>query len=197
MKEFNIVITGVGGQGVLTLGKIIAEAALKQGYDVRTTELHGLAQRGGSIPFHVRFGDKMYTPLVLEGESNLVIGLEPLEALRACYYGSKRNKTIFLIDTHRISPISVSVLGERYPSTKSIIKKLKPFSRKVIVLNASEIVKRETGDIMSTNVYILGYASSKKLIPLKEKFILYGIKKVVPKKYFEVNKRIFGLASKK
>jgi len=197
MKEFNIVITGVGGQGVLTLGKIIAESALKQGYDVRTTELHGLAQRGGSIPFHVRFGKKMYTALVLEGEANLVIGLEPLEALRCSYYGSKKNKTVFLIDTHRISPISVSVLGERYPSTKSIIKKLKPFSRKVIVLNASEIVKRETGNIISTNVYMLGYVSSKKLIPLKKRFILDGIEKLIPKKYLELNKKIFELAFSK
>ena len=197
MKEFNIVITGVGGQGVLTLGKVIAEAALKQGYDVRTTELHGLAQRGGSIPFHVRFGKKMYTPLVLEGEANLVISLEPLEALRASYYGSKKNKTVFLIDAHRISPISVSVLGEKYPSTKNIIKKLKSFSKKVIVLNAYEIVKKETGDVISTNVYMLGYAFSKKLIPLKKKFILYGIEKIVPKKYFELNKRILELASKK
>lgn len=72
MKEFNIVLTGVGGQGVLTLGIIIAEAALKQGYDVKTTELHGLAQRGGSIPFHVRFGKKMYTPLILEAKQMLL-----------------------------------------------------------------------------------------------------------------------------
>jgi indolepyruvate ferredoxin oxidoreductase beta subunit len=197
MKEFNIVITGVGGQGILTLGRIIAEAALKQGYDVRTTELHGLAQRGGSIPFHVRFGEKMYTPLVLEGEANLIIGLEPLEALRASYYGSKKNKTVFLIDTHRISPISVSILGERYPYIKNIIKKLKPFSKKVIILNASDIVKKETGDVIQTNVYMLGYAFSKKLIPLKKKIILNAIEKIIPKKYFEINKRIFELASKK
>ena len=145
MKEFNIVLTGVGGQGVLTLGVIIAEAALKQGCDVRTTELHGLAQRGGSIPVHVRFGKKMYTPLILEGEADLIISLEPLEALRSCYYGSKQHKTIFLIDNDPLVPLSVSVLGDKYPLIKEIEKNLEDFSEKVIILNASEIVKKETG----------------------------------------------------
>lgn len=195
MKEFNIVLTGVGGQGVLTLGMIIAEAALKQGYDVRTTELHGLAQRGGSIPFHVRFGKKMYTPLILEGEADLIISLEPLEALRSCYYGSKQHKTIFLIDNDPVVPLSVSVLGDKYPSIKEIEKNLKDFSKEVIILNASEIVKKQTGSEIAANVYLLGYAFAKKLIPLKEKFILKAMEEVAPK-YFEANKKIFELGMK-
>ena len=192
MKEFNIVLTGVGGQGVLTLGMIIAEAALKQGYDVRTTELHGLSQRGGSIPFHVRFGKKMYTPLVLEGEANLVISLEPLEALRSCYYGSKQHKTLFLIDDDPIVPLSCSVLGENYPSIEEVKNNLKSFSEKVIILNASEIVKKETGSEIAANIYLLGYAIAKKLIPLKEKFVIEAMEDIVPK-YFEANKKVFEL----
>ena len=195
MKEFNVVLTGVGGQGVLTLGMIIAEAALKQEYDVRTTELHGLAQRGGSIPVHVRFGKKMYTPLILEGEADLIISLEPLESLRSCYYGSKQHKTIFLIDNDPLVPLSVSVLGEKYPSIKEIEKNLKDFSKKVIILNASEIVKKETGNEIAANIYLLGYAFSKKLIPLKEKFILKAMEEVAPK-YFEANKKVFELGMK-
>lgn len=192
MKEFNIVLTGVGGQGVLTLGIIIAEAALKQGYDVRTTELHGLAQRGGSIPVHVRFGKKMYTPLVLEGEANLIVSLEPLEALRFCYYGSKKHKTVFLIDNDPVIPLSCSILGEKYPFIEEIKKSLEDFSEKVIVLNASEIVKKETGSDIAANIYLLGYAISKKLIPLKEDFILQAMQEIAPK-YFEVNKKIFEM----
>jgi indolepyruvate ferredoxin oxidoreductase beta subunit len=195
MKEFNIVLTGVGGQGVLTLGIIVAEAALKQGFDVRTTELHGLAQRGGSIPFHVRFGKKMYTPLVLEGEADVIMSLEPLEALRSCYYGSKQHKTIFLIDNDPVVPLSCSVLGDVYPSIKSIGENLKDFSEKVIILNASEIVKKETGSDIAANIYLLGYAISKKLIPLKEKYILQAMEEVAPK-YFEANKKIFKMGMK-
>jgi indolepyruvate ferredoxin oxidoreductase beta subunit len=195
MKEFNIVLTGVGGQGVLTLGIIIAETALKQGFDVRTTELHGLAQRGGSIPFHIRFGKKMYTPLVLEGEADLIIALEPLEALRACYYGSRQHKTMFLMDNDPLVPLSCSVLGDPYPSIKEIQEDLKGFSEKVIILNASEIVKKGTGSDIAANIYLLGYAISKGLIPLKEKFILQAMEEIVPK-YFEANKKVFEMGMK-
>jgi indolepyruvate ferredoxin oxidoreductase beta subunit len=196
MKEFNVVVVGIGGQGVLTLAKIIAEAALIQGYDVKASELHGLAQRGGSIPCHVRFGDKIYSSLVLNGEAHLIIGLEPLEALRKCFYGSKENGTIFLVNTYKINPLSVPILKEKYPSIDEIVSLLEPFSGKVITLNASEIVKKETGRTVSANVYMLGYASSKGLIPIKKEFLLEGIKKVIRKKYFEMNKRIFELASR-
>lgn len=196
MKEFNIVITGIGGQGAITLANIIGEAALLQGYDVKISELHGLAQRGGTIQSHIRFGDKIYSSLVLKGEAHLIIGLELLETLRACNYGSKENKTIFLVDNCKIIPLSVSVLGEKYQTLKEIVKKLKLFSKKVITLNASETVKKETGSTVSTNVFMLGYASSKKLIPIKKKFLLEGIRKIVPEKYFEMNKKIFELGTK-
>jgi indolepyruvate ferredoxin oxidoreductase beta subunit len=196
MKEFNTVITGVGGQGVVTLANIIAEAALLAGYDVKTSELHGLAQRGGSIPCHVRFGDVIYSPLVLEGEANLVIGLEPLEALRACYYGSKEHKTVFLIDNYRIVPLSVPILKEKYPSMEEVIDTLKDFSAKVIVLNASDAVKKETGSTVTTNIYLLGYASSKSLIPLEKKFFIEAIEETVPERYIEMNKKIFELGAR-
>jgi len=196
MKEFNIIVTGVGGQGAMTLGMIIAEAALKQGYDVRTTEVHGLAQRGGSIPLHIRFGEKMYTPLILEGEANLIIALEPLEALRTTYFGSKKHKTIFLIDKYKLPPITVSVLGEGYPRIENIVNHIKPFADRIIIINASEIVIKETGNDITSNVFMLGYAIGNKLIPLKEKIVLETIKEIVPKKYLEVNKKIFELGMK-
>lgn len=191
MKEFNVIVTGVGGQGALTLGKIISEAALKQGYDVRTTEVHGLAQRGGSIPLHIRFGKKMYTPLILEGEADLIIALEPLEALRTTYFGSKKHDTIFLIDSYKIPPSTVSVLGEKYPKMKKILDDIKPFADKIMIINASDIVKKQTGSVIASNVFILGYAIGKELIPLKEKFILQAIEEVVKPKYVDLNKRIF------
>lgn len=193
MKEFNIVISGTGGQGVLTLQNIISEAALKQGYDVKTSELHGLSQRGGGISSHIRFGDNIYSPLVLQGEANLVIGLEPLEALRVCYYGSKANKTVFLVNSERILPISVTVLKEKYPSLKEIKKILDGFSSKVIVLDASGTVKKETGDVLAANIFLLGYACGKKLVPIKKELMLEVMKGLIPEKYFENNKKVFEL----
>jgi len=196
MKEFNIVISGVGGQGVITLMQIIAEAALKQGYDVKTSELHGLAQRGGSVPTHIRFGDKIYSPLVMEGEANLIIALEPVEALRSAYYGSRENKTTFLINNYRIIPLSVPVTKEVYPSLEKIKEDLKYFSSKIIMINASDVVKKEGANIVLTNIYMLGYASYKNLIPLEKKYLLEGIEEIVPRKYLDINIKIFESAFK-
>lgn len=193
MKEFNVVIAGTGGQGVLTLMRIIAESALRQGYDVKTSELHGLAQRGGPIPCHIRFGDKIYSPLVMEGEAHLVIALEPLEALRVSYYGSRENKTVFLVNNYSIIPLSIVIDKTSYPSLDEIVETLKDFSKTVITLNASGTVKEAIGNIVTTNIYMLGYAVSKGLIPLEEKFILQGIEEVVPKKFLEANKKVFYL----
>jgi indolepyruvate ferredoxin oxidoreductase, beta subunit len=193
MKEFNIVVTGVGGQGVLTMSMIIAQAAMKQGLDVRTTELHGLAQRGGSIPVHIRFGEKMYSGIVMEGEANLVISLEPLEALRTAYFGSKKHSTTFVVDNYKIPPITVSALGEVYPSMESIISRVKPFAEKIIVLNASDIVKKETGSIITSNIFILGYIVGKGILPLKENFVMESIKENVPEKYFDLNRKVFEM----
>jgi len=196
MTESDIIVTGIGGQGVLTLANVIAWSALREGLDVKTSELHGLAQRSGTIPCHVRFGEKIYSPLVLEGKANLIIGLEPLEALRACYYGSRENKTIFLINSYEVIPLSIFVAKEKYPSLNHIINALKSFSANVITLDASEKVKNTTGGIISTNIYILGYASAKKLIPLKKQSILKGIKEVIPERYLELNKKVFDLGFK-
>jgi indolepyruvate ferredoxin oxidoreductase beta subunit len=193
VKEFNIVITGIGGQGAITLANIITQSAFLQGFDVKMSELHGLAQRGGPIPCHVRFGKKIYSPLVMEGEAHLIIGLEPLEALRACYYGSKQHKTVFLIDNYPVNPLFVQIGESKYPSIKKIKNSLKKFSSRVVILDASETVRERLGSIVASNVYLLGYAFAKKFIPIKKKFLLEGIKSVVPERHFEMNKKAFEL----
>jgi len=93
-KPFNIIITGVGGQGVITLTQIIAEAALIEGKDVKTSELHGLSQKGGSVQTHIRFGKKVYSPLIAEGKADLILSLEIIEGLRKINYAN--SKTNFL-----------------------------------------------------------------------------------------------------
>lgn len=196
MKEFNVVISGVGGQGVITLQNILSEAAILQGYDVKTSELHGLAQRGGGVSSHLRFGEKIYSPLVLQGNANLVFALEPLEALRVCYYTSKENKTTLLVNSSRIIPLSIEVLKEKYPSNKEIEKQLKEFAGKVVFLDASDIVKKEIGDTVTANIFMLGYAA-KKILPIKKEVLLNAIKLIVPEKHFEMNKKIFEMGFSK
>jgi len=196
-KEFNIVAIGTGGQGILTLTFIMAEAALKQGYDVKTSELHGLAQRGGSVSCHIRFGKKIYSPIVRESEANLIIALEPLEALRACYYGSRENGTVIIFNTFPIVPLSVSILKESYPSLEKIENVLKEFASQVIPINATEIAKKELGKGVFANVFMLGYAFGLGLIPIEKKNLEEGIKEVVKEKYLESNLRAFELGIEK
>ena len=101
LEKFNIVIVGTGGQGLITLLQIIAEAALFEGYEVRTSELHGLSQRGGSVEVHIRFGKEVFSPLVSQGEADLILGLEMQEALRA--YPFANSGTAFLLNKKIIS----------------------------------------------------------------------------------------------
>jgi len=188
-KNFNIVIAGTGGQGLITLTQIIAEAALIKDFDVKTSELHGLSQRGGSVETHIRFGKKVFSPLVSLGSADLILGLEILEGLRAFPYAN--SKTIFLVNKFTL-PFPGS------PLEKEIIKKLKSAAKgPKYIIPASEICQKELGKEVVSGIYLLGIASFKKLISLKPESILRAISKVVPEKYLELNKKAFELASKK
>lgn len=189
IKDFNIIIVGTGGQGLITLLKILAEAAKIEGLDVRTSELHGLSQRGGSVECHIRFGKKIYSPLVEAGAADFIFALEQNEALRAAYYGSKA-KTLFLIN--KMSIFSMASVGKEL-SPAQISNNLKEFAKKSIFVDASEIVKKETGSIVTTAIYMLGYATRKKLIPLKEKSVLLAIKRTIKSKHLEQNMKVFNL----
>lgn len=192
MQPFNIVIVGTGGQGLITLIKILSQAALFQGYDVKTSELHGLSQRGGSVETHVRFGKEIFSPLVKEGEADLIIALEAQEAQKACYYASKEAKTIFLVND-----FFVPILGEKLKEKKDILRDLERFSKKTIVLSASDICQREIKTPVVAGVFMISFASFKNIMPLNPKSILEALKKVLPEKYLKINKKTFKLAKRK
>ena len=189
-KDFNIIISGVGGQGIITLTRILAEAALIEKNDVKTSELHGLSQRGGSVETHIRFGKEVYSPLVRQAGADLIISLEAQEALKSCHYGSKK-RTVFLVNDF-IKPIFGA---KEIFSSQKIKKELEKFSKKVIFIPASKIAKEKLGKEVFGGVYLLGYASFQKLIPLKPSSILGAIEKVVSKKYLEINKKAFKLSA--
>jgi len=189
-KNFNIIISGVGGQGLITLTKILAEAALIEGFDVKTSELHGLSQREGSVETMVRFGPKVYSPLIKQGGADLVISLEAQEALKSCYYASKDSKTRFLINDF-VKPIP----GAKKPDKDQILKEIKKFSEKIVLVPASQICEKATGKSVLAGVYLINLAVLKDLIPLKAFSILKAAKKIVPDKYLELNLQTFKLAS--
>lgn len=113
LRTFNLLIAGVGGQGVVTLSDLVVRAALRAGYDVKQSEIHGMSQRGGAVMSHVRFGSKIHSPVIDEGSADLLLALEKLEALRALHYLSPGG--LLIVHDHAIAPIPVSTGALQYP----------------------------------------------------------------------------------
>ncbi|KPJ57452.1 hypothetical protein AMJ49_00775 [Parcubacteria bacterium DG_74_2] len=187
--EFNMVIVGTGGQGVLTLLRILSEAVLLERKDVKTSELHGLAQRGGSVEVHIRSGNKIFSPLVSQAQADLILALEFQEALRALYYSSSQTK--FLINKH-----SIPIPGKSIILESKILDEIKKFTRNIEIIKAADICKKEFGKEILAGVYLISFASNKNLIPIKPDSIFEALKKIIPEKYLELNLKAFDLAKK-
>jgi len=178
--SFNLIITGYGGQGILTLADIIAKAAILQGHDVKEAELHGLAQRGGSLNCHVRFGKKINSPLVTQGGADLIISLEAVEALRACYWANSKTK---ILTNSKIFRVKADL--------KQIINKIKKISKNLDIMDADSIVEKMKQRNMMVNIFVLGYALSKRLLPLKKELVWKAIEERIRKRFLEQNKKVF------
>jgi len=187
LEQFNMVIVGTGGQGLITLLQIISEAALAEGYDIRTSELHGLSQRGGSVEVHIRFGKKIYSPLVMRGGADLVLGLEMQEILNGIYFASLKTK--FLINQF-IIPISL----KKPLSENEILNQLKKNSKNITIIPADKICQEKLQNSVVSGIYLISFATFKNLIPLKPESILKALKKIIPEKFLELNLKAFNLA---
>lgn len=188
-NQFNMLIVGTGGQGQITLLQILIQAALIDGYDVKSSELHGLSQRGGSVEVHIRFGDKIYSPMISQGEADLILVLEMQEVLKGSYFANKN--TSFLVNKF-IIPVPL----EKSLSEEEIEKILKKISKKITLVSAADICRDNLGTDVVSGIYLLSLAAFKSLIPLKPASILKAIKKIIPEKYLELNLKTFNLASK-
>ncbi len=184
MNVFNILIAGVGGQGVLLTSKIIAEAALLAGLDVKQSEVHGMAQRGGSVLSQVRFGKKVFSPIIAEGDADLLIGFEPLETARYLHY--LRNTGTVVYNTRTIGTIGVSIGKEEYPA--DIHETIKKNAPKVFPFDATNAAV-EVGEKRAVNLVLLGAALG--LLPLEEGVVEQAITNSVPKKVLEINRKAF------
>ena len=189
IREFNILIVGTGGQGQITLLNILAEAALFDGLDFKSSELHGLSQRGGSVQVHIRFGKKIYSPMIEAGKADLILGLEMQESLTALNFAGPQTK--FLINKIIIPIPSAENLNE-----EQVLSGLKKINSNIYLVSAEKICQQEIGSKVVAGTYLISLAAFKKLIPINPNFILKAIKKIIPKKYLEINLKTFELASK-
>lgn len=183
MENFNIMVVGVGGQGTLLTSRIIGKTALNKGYDVKLSEVHGMAQRGGSVVTFVRFGDKVFEPVVEVGNADIIISFEKLEALRYAHYLKKDG--IIIVNDCAIKPMTVVTGAAEYPD--NIINDLEK-NHKVYTIDAQKVAI-ELGNSKVLNTVVLGFAA--KHIGFDKAEWLEIIEKTVPPKTVELNKLAF------
>ncbi|MCI7402172.1 MAG: indolepyruvate oxidoreductase subunit beta [Christensenella sp.] len=183
METKNIMIVGVGGQGTLLTSRILGGITTMAGYDVKLSEVHGMAQRGGSVVTFVRYGDKVYEPIVEIGKADVLIAFEKLEALRYMHYLKKDG--VIIVNDQRIDPMTVVTGVAKYP--ENILETLSK-DHKVIAVKAMDEAKK-LGNAKVFNTIIVGVAA--KHMDFKKEEWIKVIEKTVPQKTVEINKAAF------
>lgn len=188
-QTFSIMIVGVGGQGSLLASRIIGDVFLAQGYDVKVSEVHGMSQRGGSVVTYVRFGENVASPVICEGEADIILSFEQLEAAR--WLPSLKPGGKIITATQRINPMPVIAGTAKYP--ENLIEKPKAQGASVIAVDAAALAER-AGNIKAANVVLIGVLS--KLFGINRDVWLSALKDNVPQKYIDVNIAAFELGEK-
>ncbi len=186
----NIMIVGVGGQGTLLTSRIIGKTAMKEGYTVKISEVHGMAQRGGSVVTFVRFGEQVYEPVVEEGMADVVIAFEPLEAQRYSHY-LKKEGVLIVVGDIRIDPMTVVTGAQKYP--ENIIETLK-HNHTVYAIDGVKIAN-ELGNSKVLNSIVLGFSA--KHIGFDKQAWLETVKQTVPQKTVKLNLAAFNMGYEK
>lgn len=184
MNNGNILFCGVGGQGIILASEITAMALINAGFDVKKSEIHGMAQRGGAVVAHMRYGEKVYSPLVEPGTADVEVAFELLESLRYLNYLNEKSRVI--VNTQRILPLSVATGMEEYPT--DVIVELRKRVALVYPIDAFELAQ-SAGEIKATNMVLVGALS--RFLPLSENDFLIVIEQRVPKRFVDVNIRAF------
>ena len=185
METRNIMIVGVGGQGTLLTSRILGGITIKAGYDVKLSEVHGMAQRGGSVVTFVRYGDKVNEPIVEEGQADVLIAFERLEALRYAHFLKKDG--VLVVNDQRIDPMPVVIGAAKYP--ENIIEDLEK-KYKVLKVNAMDEALK-LGNAKTFNIIVLGMAA--RHMDFKKEDWLEVIENTVPPKTIDINKKAFEL----
>lgn len=188
-KTINLACCGVGGQGVLLFTDILAKVAMSAGLDVKKSEVHGMAQRGGSVISQLRFGEKIFSPLIEETTADFIVGLEKLETLRYLHYLSPKGKVLF--DNLQIAPMTVLTGAVEYP--QDILNRIKAHSQNVYVVNAFDQALA-LGESRAQNVIMLGALS--RFLRFPNEYYEQAIQENVKAKFVELNLKAFKLGKK-
>ncbi len=186
MNTKNIMIVGVGGQGSLLASKLLGHLLMNQGYDVKVSEVHGMSQRGGSVVTYVRYGDKVYSPVIDQGEADVIVSFEALEAARWLSY--LKEDGVIVTNTQQIDPMPVITGAMKYP--ENLIEKMKNAGVKVDALDCLKLAE-EAGSSKAVNVVLLGRLSH--YFDIDEADWMASLEAIVPSRFLEMNKKAFEL----
>ena len=182
----NIMIVGVGGQGSLLASKLLGHLLLEEGYDVKVSEVHGMSQRGGSVVTYVRFGEKVYSPIIDKGEADVIVSFEKLEAARYAEYLKPGGRIV--VNTQQIDPMPVIIGAAAYP--EDLIEKMEALGIQVDAMDCVALAE-EAGSVKAVNIVLMGRLSRYFDIPV-EKW-QQAISECVPPRFIELNQKAFLL----
>ena len=186
MSVKNIMIVGVGGQGSLLASKLLGRLLVDEGYDVKVSEVHGMSQRGGSVVTYVRFGDKVYSPIIDEGEADFIVSFEKIEAARWVNYLKKDGKII--VNTQQIDPMPVIIGAAEYP--QDVLEEIKSAGVDVDDIDALSLAQ-QAGSAKAVNIVLMGRLAKGFDIPYEN--WIKAIENSVAPKFVEMNKKAFEL----
>ena len=186
MSTKNIMIVGVGGQGSLLASKLLGKLLLTKGYDIKVSEVHGMSQRGGSVVTYVRFGDKVYSPIIDKGEADYIVSFELLEAARYTEYLKPNGKIV--TNTQQINPMPVITGAAEYPT--DLVGKMAAAGVDVDAFDALKLAE-EAGSAKAVNIVLMGHLSRNFDFTMEE--WMQAIEDSVPAKFLELNKKAFLL----
>ena len=179
-------IVGVGGQGSLLASKLLGRLLLTRGYDIKVSEVHGMSQRGGSVVTYVRFGDKVYSPVIDQGQADYIVSFELLEAARWTEYLKPGGKII--VNTQKINPMPVVIGAAEYP--ENLVQKMENAGIDVDAFDALRLAE-QAGSSKAVNIVLMGHLSRN--FDFTEAEWLEAIEQSVPAKFLELNKKAFTL----
>ena len=182
----NIMIVGVGGQGTLLASRILGNALLSQGYDVKISEVHGMSQRGGSVVTYVKYGEAVYSPVICRGEADVILSFEQLEAARWLPY--LKPDGVMITNIQQMNPMPVVTGAAEYP--ENLIGKMEEKGVKVVAVDALAVA-REAGTEKAANVALIGVMSA--VLDMDAALLTETIKETVPAKFLDVNLKAFQL----
>lgn len=182
--KYTIQIVGVGGQGVLMASNVLGTAAMNAGYKVMMSEVHGMAQRGGSVMSTVRFGDNVYSPLEAEGGADLIMGFEPAETVRSLHLGN--GSTSILMNLDPVLPSMVAAGFDEYPAINDLVEAVRTTNPNVVTIDAT-LIAIKAGKAVAANAVMIGAVAAMKDIPLTKDQLREALVSQVPQKFLDLN----------